>query len=179
MRNLTFNYLAPAAKRLIPKWAKNWRHPDQIPDFREAFKKFSPDEREKRLRACRMVGWRLWLAFHTDDEYERDWLLYEARRINAAFSAPFVIAMDKKDGRDRVRMLPKDNPLDSLLRFVQTHLLKRMAVCHRGECKNTYYFREPGRHGQRYCRQFCTETERREGKLRCYHESQPKEPRLV
>lgn len=169
MQYLRFNYLASAAKQLIPKWAKHWQHPDQIPEFRKWFMEFLPAERKKRLEATRRVGWRLWLAFHTADEYERDWLLYDARRVNAEYSACVVIATASSD--DKVPMLRKGNQLDSLIRFVQKTLVKRMAVCRRKHCEKKYYFREPGRRGQKYCGQKCSEIVLKAGHLRWYHES--------
>jgi hypothetical protein len=169
MPYLRLNYLASVAKRLIPKWAKHWQHPEQIPEFRNWFAEVSAAERERCLEACRRVGWRLWLAFHTDDDYERDWLLFDARRINAEYSARVVLATDSGD--DMVEIVPEDNPLDSLIRFVQRTLVKRMAVCKRTHCERKYYFREPGRKGrrQKYCGLKCSETVNRTGKLRWYH----------
>ncbi len=169
MQYLRFNYLASAAKQLIPKWAKHWQEPDQIPEFRQWFAEFSPAQRERCLEASRRVGWRLWLAFHTEDEYERDWLLFDARRVNAEYSARVVLTTDSGD--DKVEMMPEGNPLDSLIRFVQRTLVKRMAVCRRKNCKKKYYFREPGRRGQRYCGAKCADMVRNLGHLRWYHES--------
>src|SRR5215467_10539530 len=114
MRFLEFNYLATAANRLIPKWAKNWEHLDQIAEFRDALKDSPPDEREKRLEACRRIGWRLKLAFETEDEYERDWLLYDARHINASYFPNVILATNISQPDDKVEMLPEGNPTDSL-----------------------------------------------------------------
>jgi len=168
MQFYSFNYLVPTAKKLIPKWAKNWEHPEQITDFRQAFAEFSGKEREKRIYATGEIGRRLKLAFEEDDEYRRDWLLFDARRINAIYSSPLGPEIAS---RPDVIVMAQGHPLDRLLCVVQTRLAKSMAVCHRKECEKKYYFREPGRHGQKYCGARCAEIVVREGKLRWYHAS--------
>jgi hypothetical protein len=163
-----FKYLAPKAKQLIPKWAKNWEHPEQIPDFRQAFAELSGEKRKKCLNGTREVGRRLRLAFEAKDEYERDWLLFEARHMNAVYSS---VLGPEMASRPDVVVMARGTPLDRLLYIVQTRLSKYMAVCPRDDCKKKFYFRDPGRHGQKYCGQLCFENANREGKLRCYHTS--------
>jgi len=171
MQFLRFNYLSAAANHLIPKWAKNWKHPEQIAEFRDAFKDDSPSVRKERLEACRKIGWRLSLAFHTENEYERDWLLYEARRVNASYFPQMVIETNDSQPDDKVEILSEGNPTDSLLRFVQQRLVKRMAVCPGKNCRKRFYFRDPGRHGQRYCGRRCADIARTESQYR-WKESQ-------
>jgi hypothetical protein len=161
-----FNYLAPAAKRLIPKLAKNYEHLEQIPEIQQAFKDLSANERAKSLEAYRMVGWRLQLAFRTRDEYERDWFIYDARHVIAIYDLGFPV---QATSLPVMIVMAKGHPLDKLLRFVQMRLAKRMAVCHRKHCEKKYYFRE--RRGQKYCSARCAEMVARVGRLRWYHES--------
>jgi hypothetical protein len=173
MHIYSFKYLATAANRLIPKWAKNWEHLEQVAEFREALDETPPDEREKRLEACRRIGWRLKLAFETEDLYEREWLLSDARRINASYFPLFIVATNSNQPEDKVEMLPEGNPTDSLLRHVQTRLVKRMRVCHMPGCKRKYFFKDPGRKNNRreYCLQICFENAVRARKLLSYHTS--------
>jgi hypothetical protein len=179
MRYFSFIYLAAAANQLIPKWAKNWEHLDQVAEFRNALKNLPPDERKKSLECWRRIGKRLWWAFtlptsrldgflNTDDEYARDWLLYEARRINASYFPQVVLASNDKQPDDKIEMLLEENPTDSLLRYVQKRLVNRMRVCPRSDC-GKFFFRE--RNKQKYCGQKCAENANREGKLRSYHTS--------
>jgi hypothetical protein len=170
MRVFTFNYLAAAANHLIPKWAKNWEHLEQFAEFRNALKDIPPDKRKTNLEGWRRIGWRLWWAFNEEDEYTRDWLLYEARRINASYFPQVVLASNDKQPDDKIEMLLEGNPFDSLLRYVQKRLVKRMRVCPRSDCRK-FFFRDPGRNKQKYCGQKCAENANREGKLRSYHTS--------
>lgn len=177
MQFSSFKYLAPKAKQLIPQWAKNWEHPEKIPEIHAALAEFRQEFVEseaafqKRISSFREVGRRLKLAFERKDEYERDVLLYEARRWNAiACSFLGVDAASRPD----VVVTAKGNPLDELLYIVQARIASRMAVCLRADCKKTYYFRKPGRHGQKYCSTFCFETAN-QGNDRQYQEIRAKE----
>jgi len=170
MRFRESNYLAPLAKRLIPKWARDFEHPEQISEFRQTLTKLTGKRREEIAYVLKMMGWRLNSAFKSADESERDWLIYDARRIYTAYLSFLGPEMAS---RPDVVTAPAGDMLDNLLLLVQERLIKRMRVCPRSDCKKKYFFKDPGRKQNRreYCGQFCAENAARESKLRCYHTS--------
>ena len=72
------------ARRLLAKWAKNFRDPERLVLRRDRMAAaLTEAQRRKLVRQIGDIASALRHAFQTQDEYERDWFLTWARSLNA------------------------------------------------------------------------------------------------
>jgi hypothetical protein len=157
------NYLATRAKRFVLKFANNHDDPEFLIGQREIVE-LTNEQRAELFGNIRRIAEILRRAFETSDDYERDWLLFWARKENAVIQSPLGIGR----APGVISMAP-DSEIDQNISFVQRKLAKKMAVCARGKACHKCFFKRRNR--QKYCSPRCVRAAINEGELRWWTEN--------
>lgn len=142
-------YLAPLAKKYIRDWANSPNDPESF--FKQSYMARLTKDQEARLYATfPKVAYALREAFQTKDEYERDWLLFWARKENAVGISAFGRFAELAGWITTAT----HSRTDRAIAYVQKNLADKMASC-ANKCRKPCFYRK--RKGQKYCSTQCAE----------------------
>jgi hypothetical protein len=139
------------ARRDVAKWANCHADPERIVLHRDPVAAtLSEKDRHNLVEQIRDIASALWLAFQSQDEYERDWFLTWARCLNAQYCVDAVIP----------RMpggipMAQESAMERAIFYVQKYIAHTMRLC--PECETCFFQRKPK---QKLCKEKC----RRESK---------------